>query len=369
MSKCNAFLGGIMLDERGIMDVCCGSQWPGNMCKHFPIEQYEQMQQYRLRAWENSKTKWQIGCQSCQLSEQIKDESSREKFNRIVDVAENPINTSIQQTTIRTGRTCNLKCTMCGPSLSSKWASFVDNNLNSEFIKKYKLSVDDEEVSQEKFVDFVKNKIINPDLKRIEFTGGEPLYSKATYKIVEYLLETGYYKKIEKIKLQTNGTTKFNDVMKDLFKRFNGSVEVSLSSDGTDEVFEYIRRDHSWDNFVDVTTSMKQFLDTTGLEYSLKISYMLQAINSKSFEKDREFYNNWDQLHDREPFHYDIVHDPKHLSLASIPLNLKKLWKCPVDDSLKYNQLQHKNMIEYYDVIDTKDNHPSWRNFIPELEL
>lgn len=369
MSKCNAWLGGILLDERCMMDVCCGSQWPGNMRQQFHIDDFETMQQHRLKTWQSSKTKWQVGCDSCKLAESMRDTSSREKFATLVDVADNPIETSIQQATIRTGRICNLKCTMCGPELSTKWSSFLKNgNFDSDFTNKFKLKNQQEnDTSQEHFVNFVKEKVINRKLKRLEFTGGEPLYNNSIYEIIEYVLQTGFYEKLESFKIQTNGTTKFNDVMKDFLKHYKGNVSISLSADGTREVFEYIRRDHSWDKFVDVVSSMKKDLDNRNINYSLKVAYMLQAINSKSFIKDMNFYRNWDLLNDSDPFHFDTVHGPEHLSLTSVPDDLKYKWKCPVDD-FKYSKQSHDKMIEYYDTIDKADNSPSWRNFIPELE-
>lgn len=369
MSKCNAWLGGIMLDEHCMMDVCCGSQWPGNMRQRFHIHNFEQMQQHRLKSWQSSKTKWQVGCDSCRIAENIQCKSSRKKFDNLVQIADNPIDTPIQQATIRTGRICNLKCTMCGPELSTKWSSFLHNaNFDSKFIKKFKFKTNQENnTSQEQFVDFVKEKVINKKLKRIEFTGGEPLYSKSTYEIIEYILQTGFYKNLESFKVQTNGTVEFNDIMKDFLKYYKGDIGISLSADGTHEVFEYIRRDHSWDKFVDVVASMKKNLDNRNINYSLKVAYMLQAINSKSFIKDMNFYSNWNLLNDRGQFHYDTVHGPAHLSLSSVPDDLKIKWECPVDN-FRYKENLHANMIEYYDKIDKADNHPSWRNFIPELE-
>ena len=369
MSKCNAWLGGILVDcAQNHLDVCCGSQWPGNMRKTFSLSQFEEMQQHRLQSWNSSQSQWQMGCGSCKLSEQIKKESSRHKFNRLVDIANDPIDTSIQQATIRTGNICNLKCTMCGPELSTKWSSFIVNaDFDNEFSKKYKLKVKQDRTTQKEFVDFVKQKVINKNLKRLEFTGGEPLYNKSTYEILEYVLQTGFYKNLESFKVQTNGTTKFNDTMKDFLKHYKGDISISISADGTHEVFEYIRRDHSWDKFVDVVSSMKKDLDNRDIDYSLKVAYMLQAINSKSFIQDINFYKNWDLLNDSDPFHYDTVHGPEHLSLSSVPDDLKIKWKCPVEN-FEYNQNLHADMIEYYDAIDKADSHPSWRNFIPELE-
>ena len=207
------------------------------------------------------------------------------------------------------------------------------------------------------------------DLKRIEFTGGEPLYNKSTYEIIDYMLQTGYYKNLQSFKIQTNGTTKFNSTMLDFLKRYTGSINMDISADGTHDVFEYIRRDHSWDSFVQVVESIKKDLSQHDIRYSMKISYSLQAMNAKTFTKDADFYNSWDLLNDSDPFNYYTVNAPRYLSLESVPDNLKQLWNVHQFGNFKYSKRQHERMITYYDTIDYADKHPSWRQFVPELEL
>ena len=93
--------------------------------------------------------------------------------------------------------TCNLKCAYCGPQFSSKWVEEIEKH--GPYTGKY----NDIEYLKEKNEMPYKKKDYNPyveafwkwwpdlykDLHTFRITGGEPLLSKDTFKVLEYIQE------------------------------------------------------------------------------------------------------------------------------------------------------------------------------------
>ena len=165
--------------------------------------------------------------------------------------------------------TCNFKCSYCGPTFSSKWAeeirhqgaySFSDSNLYNEFNINEKLYRENDnnpyiEAFWKWFPEAVKS------MHTFRITGGEPLLSKHTFNVIDYLIENPqpnlefaintnacptdllWNKFIEKIKLLEE-----KRVIKKLF--------VFVSAESIGRPAEYSRDGMDWDIFANNVESL-----------------------------------------------------------------------------------------------------------------
>ncbi len=164
------------------------------------------------------------------------------------------------------GNFCNLKCVMCAPLQSSKWAS--------EIIEHGPLEIDDtdlpekatkdvanatawpirdfaadqctlspfDEMDQAKF--YKDMEYIIPRLKTLEFTGGEPLINKDILDFIKWIIKKKWSKKLC-LKFVTNGTCFAKDLtFLSAFKR----VKFSISVDGIGAKDEYLRAGTKFDH-------------------------------------------------------------------------------------------------------------------------
>ena len=133
----------------------------------------------------------------------------------------------IQYLDVNLSNKCNLKCLMCFPNRSNQIAIEMGHkNPNLEF------------PLYDKIGEF------SPHLRRIRFTGGEPLLHDDMYKIVDYLIENNYSKNIY-IKYNTNATVTRDDFF-DKIKHFK-FIKFDVSIDGYGRRDEYIRFPSKWD--------------------------------------------------------------------------------------------------------------------------
>lgn len=137
---------------------------------------------------------------------------------------------------------CNCKCSYCGPMFSSKWMEEINkfgpyktsgkfNNL--DYIKDLDMMPyhhDDYNPYVEAFWKWWPD--LYKDLDTFRITGGEPLLSKDTFKILDYIIETKEPNKDLKLCINTNLT-----VSQDIFDQFVIKMEKILDKE---LVYEFI---------------------------------------------------------------------------------------------------------------------------------
>jgi organic radical activating enzyme len=352
--------------QRSILDVCCESEWGDDVRKKFPISDYQNFRQHYNQEYTLSKDSWRPGCQSCRLDEESYGDSGRGLYRQ---VQTNIDNKYPQDVTIHTGNPCNLKCLQCSAENSSNWNSFILNNpqLTAHDPDGFRVQKNGS-LPEDQLTEFIDDSVLSENLKVLRLTGGEPLYNKISTRIIKNILHTGHYKNIEIVALTTNGTTVFNDVWKEFLKKIPGRLILSFSSDGCGDVFEYIRRNHSWDRFCEVVEDMRTTVDHLKLDADLSVAYCLQALNAKTYKADKEFYENWKPLTRGYAFATTAIGHPSHMTLHSVPNSFKENWLGQSEvKTWPYSKMYHKKMIQYLDLIDQADKHKSFRNFVPEL--
>ncbi len=162
------------------------------------------------------------------------------------------------------GNLCNLKCVMCAPLQSSKWAA--------EIIEHGPLTIEDQSVpdgareeiahatewpirefpadkavispfqqmDKAKFYSDMEH--IIPRLKKLEFTGGEPLINQDILEFIRWIIGKGWNKDLA-LKFVTNGTCFARDLS--FLGKFK-KVRLSISVDGIGARGEYLRYGTKW---------------------------------------------------------------------------------------------------------------------------
>ncbi len=275
MPKCFHIKNQIFVEPNGLTTYCCESV-PRDTPKRklFNLNDWDEKRTYELDLFNKSKNRWLTECLLCKYHE--------DKFGhsmRTGSLNDYPDSNRIIKAIIKTSNLCNLACRMCTPDLSTTWQYNIKEHRSNEFYKdidEYKLV----EISK-KQLELLKKHVLTEHLRFLVFSGGEVLLSEHNYKIMQYLLEMGYYNM--EVHITTNGTTKIKDAWLESankFKQFN--LEVSI--DGAGSVYNYIRAGGNWNTLVDVIKYTKQVAPNINWIFN----YVAQALNAHSIKNDEE---------------------------------------------------------------------------------
>jgi MoaA/NifB/PqqE/SkfB family radical SAM enzyme len=160
---------------------------------------------------------------------------------------------------LKLGNICNLKCRICGSWSSSKWAE--------EEIKYVKDLVTKEQKQTHLAYTFLQQgawprksplfwenlKQLLPNIKYLEFTGGEPWLIQEHIELLKYAVAQGYSKNID-IHYNTNATQWPQDLV-EIWRDF-GRVDVAFSIDNVGSRFEYERYGASWNTANSIINSV-----------------------------------------------------------------------------------------------------------------
>ena len=175
---------------------------------------------------------------------------------------------------------CNFKCTYCAPHISSQWFQEIEQHGG------YKLSYDgssyhynDMRMLEEQDKIPIKNSEDNPyveafwkwwpelyrHLQTFRITGGEPLMTKDTFKVLDYIIDDPIPNKNLRLEINSNlcvedklfdkFTTKIDKMVQD---RMSGPITIYTSCEAKDRRAEYIRTGLDYQKHLD---SVKTILD------------------------------------------------------------------------------------------------------------
>ena len=201
-------------------------------------------------------------CSRCWKMEDIGNQSFRQMSNSDNDYGLSSISddgmtpninfSNLRYIDITLGNKCNLACRMCHPGSSSLVAKqYIKLN---KFVKTPNIEFNTD--SKEKILELIKQ---SSNLTSIYFLGGEPLINDFHNDIIDLLIELGISKNIT-LHYSTNLHTDIEKHLErwDYFKL----IKLSISVDGSEEVYEYIRWPGSWNkiysNLIKVCKIAKQ---------------------------------------------------------------------------------------------------------------
>jgi organic radical activating enzyme len=247
------------------------------------------------------------------------------KFSNDGELGLNQLN-SIE---MRISNLCNLKCRMCSPKYST--------NLNKDWVEVFETVEKSIPINEKKETFHFKKEsekyknnplmrleynevkeILNTtknNLKKIIFTGGEPFMEPYLYNALK---EIGVESKHITIQFSSNGT-KFNDFEKFnyLFKEFK-QVNITLSCDGIEDTYNYIRQGSNWEFFSDQAIYISNF------NVKLDFHLVVQIYNYNNIVK----MANWVLKNFKDAtLTFTVLDHPWYLSVYCLPKHIKEKMK------------------------------------------
>jgi organic radical activating enzyme len=276
---------------------------------------------------------------------------------------------------------CNFKCTYCMPDISSRWMEEIQHH------GPYKLS--EYELHN---LDYLKrigrfpihHKEYNPyieafwkwwptlynDLHTFRITGGEPLLSENTWKILDYIKDNP--RKELTFAINSNMGIPHDLVLKlisysnDIIK--NNKVKAFMlftSAESIEKQCEYIRYGMDWTLFC---KNIETYLEMT--DKRARINFMVTAnlLGSPSFKKFLEFILKLRQKHNitnaynRVSINIPYLRHPPFISVTQLPNELKKKYTEEWKDFVRSNSDNKKIGMFYLEEIDQIDRLCAYMN-------
>lgn len=210
------------------------------------------------------------GCQGCYGLEQNGFMSKRldsYKTDRHIIETQQP---GIKKISLNIGNTCNLKCRICNPTLSTAWRDEWQL-LHNEDVKSRDLWVNHPEIV-DSVIDALK------DIVHIDWCGGEPFVQpkEPQLKMLDAMINSGRAKEIT-LHYTTNGSIYPSDEFWNRWQHFN-LVDLQFSMDDIGERFEYNRYPLKWDTFVKNLFAVRDRNDSN-LQLSLAICLSIFTVD------------------------------------------------------------------------------------------
>lgn len=224
---------------------------------------------------------------------------------------------------------CNLACTTCSPLFSTQWAKDWT-----------KLHPGYDKYSETRLIDLKEANLFWDDIQNnldamseIHFAGGEPLIMPEHWRILDLLDEKKKYN-ID-LRYSTNGTTLGTEKQNVLeyWKKFR-YVHLSLSIDGANDAFEYIRYRGKWKETLENLKKIRAsgvadywFHPTVSILNIFRLTELHDVLHKndlmplQSTHRSRGFHmqNYW-----TDRFHINPLFTPDYYSITVLPANLKE---------------------------------------------
>ena len=237
-----------------------------------------------------------------------------------VDLSADPsFATNMQSVDLKLGTTCNLQCRICDIASSSKFRKETKTILKElgetdgrvDGRMKYYMHRNTWP-NNEAFYDNLK--IIFPNLKFMEFFGGEPFLIKKHFEVLKYAIEKGYSKNIF-IRYNTNGTQYPKELVEDIFPHFE-RVFIAFSIDDVAERFEYQRHPAKWN---EINHNIQRFTELTNVNLNTEICVSVSIFNILSLDKIIQWINTISV----QGVYFNILSDPQDLNIQSLDEHVK----------------------------------------------
>lgn len=302
-------------------------------------------------------------CQKCWNLEQQNLQSDRQLKNSALDWywdrdlqfikqdAEQGLD-SILMLKLITSYTCNATCVSCNEGNSSSWSQ-LNHRMNPSMPIRNSRFID---------IDTIKQKVNFKELKMLSLIGGEPLYEKRNFALLEHLLEQGNNTVF--LSMVTNGSVVLSDHQKQVLGKFK-NLNFCVSIDGTGPVFEYLRFPLKWQDLVDNLKFFREITDNVSSNYTLSNLNVLYHGQTVDWFKQ----NNID-------FSNNPIYHPAWLQPRALPQHIKQYLKTVMceSDYLTYIGTQHTSVDQQnWDIclkqIARQDTAKGikWQDYLPDL--
>ena len=243
---------------------------------------------------------------------------------------------------------CNSACRICGPDSSSRWIK--DNNqlfkigLADEYNARAKRHLTDPE-----YVEWVLTHQQN--LKYLQFIGGEP-FADQIKEQADLLNKLEHPGDIQ-LSYMTNGTFTGPQLLEEQWQKFK-RVNISVSLDGCNEVFEYGRYPAKW-NDVESNLTYWKTLARDNDNIHLNVNNTISAINIFNIPE----FDAWASASDLN-ITYQILSNPSHYDIRNLNPEVKtylsrKLYQFPEIISglnKEPNNFDYNSLVNYLRALD-----------------
>jgi sulfatase maturation enzyme AslB (radical SAM superfamily) len=192
-----------------------------------------------------------------------------------------------------TSMLCNSTCSTCSSSHSTAWAALEGKTIELKKIPTQTLNQ----------IDFAQ-------VKMLSFVGGEPLYEKFNFDILEQLVRAGNTNCF--VSMVTNGSTRITPSQINTLSKFK-NLNFCLSIDGVGPVFEYLRYPLEWDTLLNNI----QLYRSLGIQ--LSVSYTVSNLNVLYHNETVKWF-----VDNNLQFNHNIVYSPVHFHPNVLPRELKQ---------------------------------------------
>jgi len=250
-----------------------------NNIEDYLIEEHDKYRQMLLNG------EWPDGCNQCKFAEEENRPSKR--INDMIDIdlfRSEPENVSLEYLQLKTGRVCNLKCTICSPVCSTTLASDLlkKGEINQDYYDKLNKEIEwATDLNQYKKIKSTKG------FFRIDIAGGEPLLNKTHFQWLKTLPDKDCI-----LLYNTNGTIKPNKEHIDIWKQFKG-IRISVSIDSYEDSFEKLRIGAKWNEVINNYLFLDELIRNDFNNSSLSIVF---TIHSGNVNDIFEVYNKINQV-------------------------------------------------------------------------
>ena len=283
-----------------------------------------------------------------------------------------PASTDIDLQTLEIAfdRTCQFACSYCNPAFSSTWVKDIRNNGaynglvsdgRNHFTHVHSSSQLYKFGDYNPYVDaFHKwwESDLHRTLKELRITGGEPLMSAETWKLIDWF-KTNKGKSKTRLAINSNLGT---DIDIDRLLNSIDGVEVDLytSNESMGLQSEYIR---DGINFDDWANNVERLLDS-GKFRGIHVMCTINALCLDSLDSFLEMVMNWKLEYGKDAINFslNILRFPSFQSLTILPdnirdqyaANLGKFYKSYADSGLmhEYEKNQLTRLIAYVDIVN-----------------
>lgn len=251
---------------------------------------------------------------------------------------------------------CNLKCRSCTPSHSNLWQA--EHKIlfgNTGYSMPYGQSGNNQSVLWKDRHEWMSN------IKRLEIVGGEPFYINQWKEIWQEMINLGYSKNID-MDMSTNCNIFDIEALDLIIPNFN-RVGIGLSIDGLDGVYEYLRHPGKWEIVKKNILSYFNLVRKNKGNFDISYTHTIGWVNAWYLSD----FHTWTRHHTPGVRIWNnIIHWPRHMSLVSLPLNIKDLIK---DKWNSFDWDDYKSDIDgiinfmYSETIDDVELYELYKNF------
>lgn len=280
----------------------------------------DEFQEYRDQLTEGI---WPAGCNQCKFAEEEGRASKRQQDMHSLTYGPGdssimlspPEEVHLEYLQLKTGRLCNLECTICTPSCST---SIAATQLKKGVISRELYDQLQDEIKWTTSLDQFKK--MNPELGfyRIDIAGGEPLMNKTHFMWLNQLQNTSQ----TQLLYNTNGTWLPNEKEVDIWKKYKG-LWISFSVDSYGKRFEELRVNAKWD---DVLYKMKYMTEeVVRKQLAHQGGHTNTAIVMTIHEGNvNDIFDLWDIVTNEinwiqdDPINFNYLYYPEHLAIHNM---------------------------------------------------